>query len=124
VRPSSNEAITNASPRTSSEGIETYGRTPDPKRKSNLISFSAKEPRNQGVASSQRPETLISNEHQAPHAKQRQVHKLEYGNSTRDDVAITSPHGEAALSKGLDIDDNALFADISYFSSTIIDFDC
>jgi hypothetical protein len=167
VRPSSSKAITNASPKTSSGGIGTYGRTPDPKRKSNLISFSAKGPRNQGVASSQRPETLISNEHQAPHAvypKKRQVYKLEHGNNdigevppedrspietrtiapagdhraqgtaprhgerrvgkltsklrkampstTRDDVAITSPHGEAALSKGLNIDDNALVAEI------------
>lgn len=89
LRPSSTKAITNAFPNTSPGGIETKGHAPDLKRKSNLISFSAKGPRNQGVASSQKPETLIVNEHQAAHTvypEKRQVYKLEHENNDSGEV--------------------------------------
>lgn len=94
VRQSSGNAIANAAPRTNSGDIETHKRTPDPKRKSNLISFSAKGPRNQGIASSPRPKTLKGDEHQDArviYPKKRHVYKLEHEDEDISEVPAEDP---------------------------------
>ena len=58
---------------------EPFKHTPDPNRKSNLISFCATGPRNQGVSSCPKPLASGNKEHQVsrvPHAKKHKIHKL------------------------------------------------
>ena len=56
------KTIINTSPKTVPEGNEPLEYTPDPNRRSNLISFGAIGPRNQGVASGQKPSAFESTE--------------------------------------------------------------
>jgi len=70
LQPKTGKAITNTSSKTRSEGIEPDEHIPDPARKSNLISFSAEGPRNQGIASGQKAQPLGSSDRQDHHSPQ------------------------------------------------------
>ncbi len=94
TKPRSSKAIIDTSPKTHLGGMEPHQHTPAPNRKSNLISFSAKGPRNQGIASSLRPQISESTERQirrTPQYKKLQAHELEDENQDICRVLPKSP---------------------------------
>ena len=60
----STKATKNTPPKTRPGGSKPHKHTPDPNRKTNLISFSVKGPRNQGIASGQKLQSFAGTEQQ------------------------------------------------------------